>query len=434
MTASARLGRALTVVCMLALLAACSNGSSNSPTPPRGATAGASSTPTAPRVSTASPLQSTSTSIPAPAPTTTAQALPSVAPATLPGGHHSADVAGHSLELPIGLTVDVFAEQLGHPRMLAFDDSGALYVTDSGGRVLKLTDADGDGVADAPVVVLNGLDSPSGIAFHDGVLYVAETGQIDRVDDSDQDGLPDLATPIITDFPAGGQHFTRTIAFGPDGTLYLAMGSSCNVCEEDNPHRAAIWRYNADGTAGELFARGLRNAVGIAIQPVSGALWATNNGRDELGDDLPPETLNEVTQGADFGWPRCHSGDVVDPVFGGEQGCDGVAQPAVKMQAHSAPLGLAFYDASAFGPDYAGGVFIAFHGSWNRSTPTGYKLVFLPFRDGEPTGETLDFVTGWQAAEGDVWGRPVDVAVAPDGSLYVSDDAGGRIYHISRAP
>jgi glucose/arabinose dehydrogenase len=363
----------------------------------------------------------------------TAEPAPSTTRAPLSAGRHDVDIAGHALNLPAGLTVDVFAEQLGHPRMLAFDDNGALYVTDSGGRVLKLTDADGDGVADTPVVVLDGLDSPSGIAFHDGVLYVAETGQIDRVDDSDHDGLPDRVTPIVNDFPAGGQHFTRTIAFGPDGALYLAMGSSCNVCNEDDPHRAAIWRYNADGTGGTLFASGLRNAVGIATQPGSGALWATNNGRDELGDDQPPETLNRVTEGADFGWPRCHAGDLVDPDFGGERGCDDVAPPAVKMLAHSAPLGLAFYDAIAFGPDYTGGVFIAFHGSWNRSTPTGYKLVFLPFQTGAPTGETLDFVTGWQAAGGDVWGRPVDVAVAADGSLYVSDDEGGRVFHIYRS-
>jgi glucose/arabinose dehydrogenase len=354
--------------------------------------------------------------------------------APLPGARHAVDVAGHQLELPVGLSVQVFAEQLGQPRMLAFDNSGDLYVTDSRGRVLKLTDSDGDGVADAPSVIVGGLDRPSGIAFHHGVLYVAETGQIDRVDDSDQDGVPDQVTPIVTDFPAGGQHFTRTIAFGPNGELFLAMGSDCNVCEENDPHRAAVWRYNSDGSGGELFARGLRNAVGIAIQPGAGVLWATNNGRDELGDDLPPETLNRVTQGADFGWPRCHSGDIVDPDFGTAGSCDGVAQPAVTMQAHSAPLGLAFYDAATFGPSYTGGVFIAFHGSWNRSTPTGYKLVFVPFANGQPAGDALDFVTGWQAADGEVWGRPVDVAVASDGSLYVSDDEGGRVFHIFPMP
>jgi glucose/arabinose dehydrogenase len=332
--------------------------------------------------------------------------------------------------LPADLTINVYAEDLGHPRMMAMDPAGGLYVTDNTGRVLKLTDRDGDGVSDAPLVVLNGLDSPSGIAFFKGVLYVAETGQIDRVDDSDGDGVPDRITPIVTDFPAGGQHYSRTIAFGPDGMLYLAIGSSCNVCDEDNAHRAAIWRYNADGSGGQLFARGLRNAVGIAFQPGHGALWATNNGRDEMGDDQPPETLNLVTAGSDFGWPRCHAGDVVDPEFGGTLGCIGVMAPAVEMQAHSAPLGLAFYDATAFGAEYTGGVFIAFHGSWNRSVPTGYKLVFVPFKNGQPTGETLDFVTGWLEASGDAWGRPVDVVVGADGSLFVSDDASGRIYRI----
>ena len=357
---------------------------------------------------------------------------PTAAP--LPAGRVTVAVAGHTLVVPAGLTVDVFAEQLGHPRMLAVDASGALYVTDSDGRVLKLIDSNSDGVADAPTVILDGLDSPSGITVHNGTLYVAETGQIDRVDDSNGDGTPDRATKIVSDLPAGGQHFSRTIQFGPDGMLYLAMGSSCNVCIEEDGRRAAIWRYNADGSAGALFASGLRNAVGIAFQPGAGVLWATNNGRDELGDDVPPETLNRVADGADFGWPRCHAGDIVDPDFGGDLGCAGVASPAVKMQAHSAPLGLAFYDADAFGPAYAGGVFIAFHGSWNRTTPTGYKVVFLPFVDGQPTGEVVDFATGWLAAGGDIWGRPVDIALAADGSLFVSDDAGGRIYRIHRAP
>jgi glucose/arabinose dehydrogenase len=189
-------------------------------------------------------------------------------------------------------------------------------------------------------------------------------------------------------------------------------------------------RYGPDGSGEEIFARGLRNAVGIAFHPSTGELWATNNGRDGMGDDVPPETINVVTQGADFGWPRCHAGNIVDADLGREGACDGVAPPAVEMQAHSAPLGLTFTSGSSLGAEWDGALFVAFHGSWDRTTPTGYKVVALPLENGVPTGEVLDFATGWLLPNGEVWGRPVDVLQAPDGSLLVSDDTGGRIFRI----
>jgi glucose/arabinose dehydrogenase len=180
-----------------------------------------------------------------------------------------------------------------------------------------------------------------------------------------------------------------------------------------------------------MFATGLRNAVGLALHPVTGDVWATNNGRDWLGDDLPPETINVVKEGADFGWPRCHAGDLVDPEFGGESGCSGVTAPALKMQAHSAPLGLAFYTGSVFPEPYRGDLFVAFHGSWNRSAPTGYKVVRVHFAaDGSP-GAPEDFATGFLDADRTMHGRPVGLATGPDGALYISDDKGGYIYRVS---
>lgn len=187
--------------------------------------------------------------------------------------------------------------------------------------------------------------------------------------------------------------------------------------------------YNPDGSNGSLFARGLRNAVGITFRPGTTELWASSNGRDLLGDDLPPETINLVNEGDDFGWPRCHSGRIVDPDFGKPGACDGVKNPVVEMQAHSAPLGLAFYSGQQFPEEYRGDLFVAFHGSWNRSVPTGYKVVRIPMDHGTP-GAVQDFATGWLPENGAQWGRPVDVIVGPDGSLFVSDDGGGMVYRI----
>jgi glucose/arabinose dehydrogenase len=236
---------------------------------------------------------------------------------------------------------------------------------------------------------------------------------------------------IVPNLPTGG-HSTRTIGFGPDGKLYLSIGSSCNVCTERDARRAAIYQYNPDGSGERQFASGLRNAVGFVWQPGTGNLWATNNGRDGLGDDLPPETINLVREGNDFGWPYCHNGRIPDQQFGQGRSCSAVTKPAIEVQAHSAPLGLAFYTGQTFPADYNGDLFVAYHGSWNRSVPTGYKVVRTRFQNGQPTGQVEDFATGW-LPEGSrsSWGRPVDVSVGPDGSLFVSDDTLGVIYRIS---
>jgi glucose/arabinose dehydrogenase len=201
------------------------------------------------------------------------------------------------------------------------------------------------------------------------------------------------------------------------------------VCVEEDERRATIVRYSPDGSGEEIYARGLRNAVGITFRPGTNELWATNNGRDWLGDDLPPETIYVVAENDDAGWPTCHSGRIEDPDFGGPNACDGILAPAVEMQAHSAPLGLTFYSGQQFPDEYHGDLFVAFHGSWNRATPTGYKVVRIPMHSGVP-GPTQDFATGWLREDGSNWGRPVDVLTSADGSLYVSDDSAGVIYRI----
>jgi glucose/arabinose dehydrogenase len=343
------------------------------------------------------------------------------------GGHAAPFDQPRSLNLPAGFRAQLFASGLTNPRLMAFDERGVLHVTQTrAGSVVALPDRDGDGVADEVVVIHAGLNRPHGLAFRDGWLYVANTDGVVRLGS----GADTLARPqresVVEGIPSGAGHFTRTLGFGPDGGMYVSVGSSCNVCRERDPQRAAILRYEPDGRGERIFAKGLRNAVGFTWRPGTDELWATNNGRDNLGDDVPPETLNLVRDGDDFGWPRCHNGRIVDPEFGGGGACNGVAAPRAEMPAHGAPLGLAFY------PD-ANSVIVALHGSWNRSVPVPPHLVrVLLHPDGQ--NDVEDFATGWQLGVGDNtrWGRVAGVAVAPDGSLYVSDDTAGAIYRLSR--
>lgn len=337
-----------------------------------------------------------------------------------------------AIQLPPGFGISVFAQGFSAPRAMTVGPDGQVYLVERGaGRVVRLPDRNRDGVADAVEPVATGLNSPSSLAFYkDGSLYVGETAQVERFSEPNAQGVFQKREVIVPGLPASAGHFTRTVLFSPDwNTLYVSVGSSCNVCIESDPRRAAIMRYNPDGSGGQVFAKGLRNAVGLAIRPGTSELWATNNGRDNMGDDLPPETVNLVRANDDFGWPRCHSGDLVDPQFGKAGACDGVAQPVIKMQAHSAPLGLTFYTGAQFPPEYRGGVFVAFHGSWNRTVPTGYKVVWAPIQNGRP-GPVQDLASGWLRSNGSNWGRPSDVLTAPDGSLLICDDTGGVIYRV----
>src|SRR5438309_6496628 len=334
-------------------------------------------------------------------------------------------IAGQDLYVPSGFNVNLFAEGLDGPRSLALGPGGAVFVTLSDlGEIVRLVDTDGDGVADARSTVLSGLSYPFGLAFRGDTMYFAEQTAVKRLD-------PGATTPVtlIPNLPEGG-HITRTIAFGPDNLLYVAIGSSCNVCDDALP-RAAVTRYNLDGSNPHTFATGLRNSVGLAFHPTTGELWANNNDRDGLGDNIPPEHLNILRDGRWYGYPQCYLPGQRNPEYP-LAACSGVEPPAITFQAHSAPLGLAFYLGAMFPAEYQGDAFMTYHGSWDRSVPTGAKVVRVHVQSGRPTAID-DFVTGWQLADGSRWGRPVGLLVMPDGALLVSDDLGGRIWRVSFA-
>src|SRR6266542_3247794 len=342
-----------------------------------------------------------------------------------------------TLTLPAGFTANVFAAGLTSPRFMAIGPGGTIFVTGmTGGQIYALPDRNSDGVADEVQVWADNLRQPHGLAFHEGYLYVGETNRVVRFRVGPDDTRQGDSEPVVAELPSGSGHWTRTVGFGPDGKLFVAVGSSCNVCEETDQRRAAISVYNADGSDGRVFMRGLRNAVGLVWRPGAAELWATNNGRDQLGDDVPFETVYQARDGGNAGWPNCYpapGGILPDPQFGQPNICQTVDAPAVTFQAHSAPLGLRFYDGNNFPEAARGDLFVALHGSWNRSAPVGYKVIRIPFAGGTP-GQAEDFVTDWMASEGNrgsVWGRPVDVLVAPDGAMLISDDDGGAIYRIT---
>ncbi|MBI1967409.1 MAG: sorbosone dehydrogenase family protein [Gemmatimonadetes bacterium] len=341
-----------------------------------------------------------------------------------PPGRITVAVAGHDLFVPTGFTVNLFAENLGNARHLTRGPDGSVYLSVSqAGRIVRLPDTNGDGVADTVITVASGLNRPFGIAFRGDTMYVGETNAIKRFD-------PGATTSVtlVSGIPGGG-HSTRTLVFGPDGMMYLSVGSSCNICDESDPRRAAVVRYSLDGSGEHLFATGLRNSVGLAFHPTTGELWATNHDRDNLGDDLPPERINILKDGKFYGWPQCYLPGQPNPEYPTAD-CANVEPPAITFQAHSAPDGLAFYTGTTFPAEYRGDAFVTYHGSWNRSVPTGAKVVRVRVQNGRPVS-VEDFVTGWQLPDGSRWGRPVSVVTASDGSLLVSDDMGGRVWRIS---
>lgn len=340
------------------------------------------------------------------------------------------------LQAPEGFTVELWASGLPNARFLRFTPTGDLLVsTPRSGRILLVErDGDGDGRSDGVHALLEGLDRPHGLDLYDGWLYIGETSAIARVRfDAESRQLSGPVERVVTDLPAGGNHWTRTIRFGPDGWLYVSVGSSCNVCLEEDPRRATLLRFRPDGSGGEIHATGLRNAVGFDWRPASGELYATDNGRDLLGDDFPPCELNRVIEGGFYGWPYANGDRVPDPDHG-EGHEDRIASsipPAHSFRAHNAPLGMTFLRDERWPVSHRGAALVALHGSWNRTRKDGYRVVSLHWAE-DGTIEERPFLTGF-LRDDQVLGRPVDVAEGPDGAAYVSDDYGGAIYRVHRA-
>ncbi len=330
------------------------------------------------------------------------------------------------IELPPGFVIEVYAS-VPNARSLALGDNGTVFVANRSGRSVYAVVA--DGATTRTMKLLSGLNAPNGIAFHDGDLYVAEIDRMTRYRDIEAN-LQDVPTAEVLDIelPSKRHHGWRYIGFGPDDKLYISIGSPCNICDE--PGFGHIIRMNADGSGRESYAEGIRNSVGFTWDPKTGDFWFTDNGRDMLGDDLPPDELNHVTrQGQHFGFPYCHAGVLLDPKFGAGKDCADYRSPAQKLGPHVAPLGVKFYTGEMFPPEYRGQIFIAEHGSWNRSKKIGYRITLVRLESGVPV-RYVPFATGWLQKES-VSGRPVDLLVIKDGSLLVSDDRAGKIYRIS---
>lgn len=344
-----------------------------------------------------------------------------------------AEVLRQRIQVAPGYGVGIYA-RVPQARWLEPTAAGDLLVSlPRQGRILLLErDADGDGRADGQRDLLSNLDRPHGMDIHEGWLYVAEASGVFRVRFDEASGqVTGSPERLVEGLPEGGNHWTRSIGIGPDGNMYVSVGSSCNVCLEEDERRAAILRFPATGGKGVIHARGLRNSVGFAWQPSTGDLYATDNGRDLLGDDIPPCELNLVVAGGDYGWPVAHGNRVVDPDVGAghEARVEASIPPAHAFDAHTAPLGLTFLGEDEPG-DYAGAALAALHGSWNRTQKSGYKVVSLHWRaSGEI--EERDFLWGFLVDE-DVIGRPSDVAQGPDGSIYVADDYAGVVYRVAR--
>ncbi len=333
-----------------------------------------------------------------------------------------ADLPLDRIRLPPGFDIGLYARVPG-ARSLALGDKGTVFVGTRGDKVYA--------VRGGKVYTLaSGLDTPNGVAFRDGALFVAEISRILRFDGIESRLSKPPAPRVVYDrLPADGHHGWKFIRFGPDGLLYVPVGAPCNICEPDPARYAAIFRLGPDGSGFEQYARGVRNTVGFDWEPKSGGLWFTDNGRDWLGNNAPPDELNHAPRpGLHFGYPYCHGKAIRDPEFGGKRACTGFTPPAMELGPHVAALGMRFYTGSLFPAAYRNQIFIAEHGSWNRVPPLGYRITLVRLGEGKAISYET-FADGW--LQGAVaWGRPVDLLEMPDGSLLVSDDKAGAIYRI----
>jgi len=337
------------------------------------------------------------------------------------------------IKLPQGFSISIYAK-VDNARSMALGDKGTVFVGNrKGDKVYALIDKDKNGEAETKYVLASNLNTPNGVAFRNGSLYIAEIDKIWRMDNI-EDHLADPPAPVlVTDqYPSDGHHGWKYIAFGPDGKLYVPVGAPCNICNDNerDPRYASITRINADGSGQEVYAHGIRNTVGFDWHPQTGELWFTENGRDWMGDNSPPDELNHADRkDMHFGYPYCHSDDTKDPEFGTGKDCSQYVKPAVKLAPHTAALGMKFYTGTQFPQEYRNQIFIAEHGSWNRSEPIGYRVMLVRL-EGNTVKSYEVFAEGW-LENGKAWGRPVDILQLPDGSLLVSDDHANVVYRIA---
>ncbi len=375
-----------------------------------------------------------------PAPSDLVDTLPSVTP-VLSGGQSVAPLPSPNipLKLPPGFSIALFAKDLPNARVIVFDGFGNAWVSQPSQGTVSTLEIQ-NGVVTHQHVVFKGLNKPHGLAFDPqdkNILYIAEESRIVRAH-----LYSDAPLEKIVDLPTGGNHFTRTIEFGPDGRLYIAVGSTCNVCNETDWRRAKILVMNKDGSGLKEYAKGLRNSVFFQWNPDTKEMWATEMGRDLLGDNIPPDEINIIREGQNYGWPNCYGQNIHDDSFDKNtyirNPCqEPFEQPSkIDLQAHSAPLGLAFIPANNWPAEYRKGLLTAFHGSWNRSTPTGYKVVW--FSKSADQYIQHDFITGWFPPGGKstsaALGRPVDLVFGPGGALYITDDKAGVVYRVVYSP
>ncbi|MBD3420621.1 MAG: sorbosone dehydrogenase family protein [Chitinivibrionales bacterium] len=338
------------------------------------------------------------------------------------------------IALPPGFTISIYASEIPNARSMTLGEEGTLFVgTRTAGNVYAVRDTNRDMRADVVYTIAGELRMPNGVAMRQGDLYVAEVSRVLRYD-SIESRLTDPPEPVVirNDLPDDRHHGWKYIAFGPDELLYVPIGAPCNVCLQDDDRFASICRMKPDGSGFEIFAGGVRNTVGFDWHPRTGVLWFTDNGRDWMGDNLPPDELNRAPRnGMHFGFPFCHGTETLDPEYGAGGDCAKYVSPRQNLGPHVAALGMRFYDGARFPGRYRNQIFIAEHGSWNRSEKIGYRVMLVRL-DGDSATSYEVFAKGWLQGES-VWGRPVDVLIMPDGSMLISDDYAGAVYRIDYA-